>query len=163
MINDYEHIQNRQKLQRFSKITYNRYYIFIHLNEMFAIVQQMMLHDLMHQWDWPYRLAYAIKKMIKLISNNAVTKNSSKINQLTICCMWCGWLPSSTLSCESCCEGGPSEIMLSLIILAWLTLCDKFVGIGTPNGSICMLKLDWASILPCSSDVRSVDVEPEPD
>lgn len=83
---------------------------------------------------------------------------------LTIWWMWCWWLPSSTLSCdESCCRGGVvSVLMLSLMIFAWLTFCDRFVGNGTPNGSNCMLMPACPSMLPCSSDVRSVEVEPEP-
>lgn len=164
--------------------TYAKYYMSQKEKENSNIYRYSMcksVHDFLPEWDawdcatdpapWsdapvglaiPIGICYRENKMHIYFNKNSVTNINAF--ELTICWIWCGWLPSSTLSCDSCdCDGGASVLMLSLIILVWLTLCDKFVGIGTPNGSICMPKLDWASILPCSSDVRSVDVEPDPD
>lgn len=101
----------------------------------------------------------------KFLEQAKKKEGKSDYYELTIWWMWCGWLPSSTLSCDESCGWGVvvSVLMLSLIIFAWLTFCDRFVGIGTPKGSNCMLILDWPSMLLCSSDVRSVDAEPDPD
>lgn len=82
---------------------------------------------------------------------------------LTIWWMWCEWFPASTFSCVASCGWFvASGLQLSLIIFVFI-LWDKFVGADPQNGSIWHIFIPaWPSMLLCSSDVRSVDAEPEP-